>query len=354
MTEKDLTAAFCEQVTAAAARHTPLCIRGGNSKAFYGRRVEGEILDTRGHCGVLQYEPTELVIRARAGTPLAEIEKRLNQQQQMLPFEPPHFSPDSTLGGAVASGLSGPRRPFSGAARDSVLGVGLINGNGESLHFGGQVMKNVAGYDLSRLMAGASGTLGLLTDISLKVLPRPETEYFLKQVCNQQEALLRFSDWMAKPLPLSAACWHDGHIYLRLSGTEAGIRHAQHQLGDTILEQNPSWWTQLRDHRHEFFQRDEPLWRLSVPPATPPLAIEGDWLIDWAGGQRWLYSNESTETIRHTAGSVGGHATRFRNSDRSGDVFQPLPDALLKLQRRLKQSFDPAGILNPGRLYRGL
>ncbi|GMQ87760.1 MAG: glycolate oxidase subunit GlcE [Gammaproteobacteria bacterium] len=354
MTEQNLTDAWCERVTRAAATHTPLCIRGGNSKAFYGRTVEGETLDTRRHCGVLEYEPSELVIRARAGTPLAEVEKLLDQQQQMLAFEPPHFSPDSTLGGAVATGLSGSRRPFSGSARDAVLGVGLVNGKGESLNFGGQVMKNVAGYDLSRLMAGALGTLGLLTDISLKVLPKPEKEYILKQVCTQPEALLRFSDWMAKPLPLSAACWHDDHLYLRLSGTEAGIRHAQHQLGDTMLEQDPSWWTRLRDHRLEFFQRNEPLWRLSVPPATPPLAIAGDWLIDWAGGQRWLYSNESTDTIRHIAGSVGGHATLFRNTDHSGDIFHPLPTSLFKLQQRLKQAFDPAGILNPGRLYEDL
>ena len=354
MPEQDLTEALCEQVAAAAAAHTPLCIRGGNSKAFYGHPVEGDILDSRGHCGVLEYEPSELVIRARAGTPLSEVEQLLDQQGQMLPFEPPHFSPHSTLGGAVAAGLSGPRRPFSGAVRDSVLGVGLINGKGESLNFGGQVMKNVAGYDLSRLMAGASGTLGLLTDISLKVLPRPETQYTLKQVCTQQEALLRFSDWMRKPLPLSAASWCDDHLYLRLSGTEAGVRHAQHQLGDTMLEQNPCWWLELRDHRLEFFQRDEPLWRLSVPPATPPLAIAGDWLIDWAGAQRWLYSSEPAETIRYVAGSVGGHATLFRNTDRSENVFQALPAPLFKLQQRLKLAFDPAGILNPGRLYRDL
>lgn len=354
MPEGDQTDALCEQVTAAAATRTPLCIRGSGSKTFYGRPVKGEILDTRAHCGVLEYEPSELVIRARTGTALAEVENLLDQQHQMLPFEPPHFSSNSTLGGAVATGLSGPRRPFSGAARDAVLGVGLINGKGESLNFGGQVIKNVAGYDLSRLMAGALGTLGLLTDVSLKVLPKPEAEYTLKQVCTQREALLRFSEWMAKPMPLSAACWYEDHLYLRLSGTEAGIRHAQHQLGNTMLEQAASWWTELRDHEHPFFQREEYLWRLSVPPATPPLAIAGDWLVDWAGGQRWLYSNESVETIRQLTASVGGHATLFRTTIRSEDIFHPLSPLLLKLQQRLKQAFDPEGILNPGRLYQDL
>ncbi len=354
MSGPDLTDAWCARVKEAAATHRPLHIHGGNSKAFYGRPVAGDALDTREHSGVLDYEPSELFIRARSGTALSEIEQRLDRHRQMLAFEPPRFSPHSTLGGVIASGLSGPRRPFAGAARDAVLGIGLINGKGEALHFGGQVMKNVAGYDLSRLMAGALGTLGLLTDVSLKVLPRPETEYTLKQVCTQQEALLRCAGWTANPLPLSGACWHDGRLYLRLSGTEAGVRHARHQLGDSLLEQDDGWWQRLRDQQLDFFRRDTPLWRLSVPPATPPLAIAGDWLIDWAGGQRWLYSNENAATIRQLTGSVGGQATLFRNAPDSEEVFQPLPAPLFSLQQRLKQAFDPEGILNPGRLYQDL
>jgi len=354
MIQQDLTEPLRERIASACAGKTPVSIRGGNSKSFYGRQCEDEIIDVSQHTGVLEYEPSELVIKARAGTVLVDIEKLLDQHRQMLAFEPPHFSPQATLGGAVASGLAGPGRPFTGSVRDSVLGVGLINGSGETLSFGGQVMKNVAGYDVSRLMAGALGTLGLLTDISLKVLPKPAGEYTLQQRCSQQDALQRFSEWMAKPLPLSAACWYDDHLYLRLSGTETGIRQAQHQLGEKLLEQAPGWWASIRDQQHDFFQRQSALWRLSVPPATAPLAIHGDWLIDWAGGQRWLYSGESAETIRSMTASVGGQATLFRNGDQTADVFHPLPAPLFKLHRRLKQALDPNGILNPGRMYKGL
>ena len=253
MIEQDLKESLCERIASACAGKTPVSIRGDDSKRFYGHPCEGEIVDVSQHTGVLEYEPSELVIQARAGTALADIETLLDRHRQMLAFEPPHFSPKSTLGGAVASGLAGPGRPFTGSVRDSVLGVGLINGRGKALKFGGQVMKNVAGYDVSRLMAGALGTLGLLTDVSLKVLPKPASEHTLQQLCSQQEAILRFSQWMAKPLPLSAACWFDDHLYLRLSGTGTAIRQAQHQLGDKLLEQASDWWTSIRDHRHDFF-----------------------------------------------------------------------------------------------------
>ena len=193
-----------------------------------------------------------------------------------------------------------------------------------------------------------------MLEVSLKVLPKPATVYTLQQACSQQDAILRFSQWMAKPLPLSAACWFDERLYLRLSGTETGIRQAQHQLGDQLLEQASDWWTSIRDHQHAFFQRQSQLWRLSVPPATPPLAIRGDWLIDWAGGQRWLFSGESAQTVRRITASVAGHATLFRNGDPTTDVFHPLPAPLFKLHRRLKQALDPNAILNPGRMYRDL
>ncbi|TCK17909.1 glycolate oxidase FAD binding subunit [Thiogranum longum] len=353
MTNTDLTETFCEQIRDAEEKGTPLAITGGGSKMFYGRRpdINAISLDTTRHCGIISYEPSELVIQARSGTPLRDIETRLSDNNQMLAFEPPHFSENATLGGTIACGLSGPRRPYHGAARDFVLGTRVINGKGEPLHFGGQVMKNVAGYDVSRLMAGSLGTLGLIAEVSLKVLPRPACEYTLKQVCNQAEALRRFADWSGRPLPLSAACWYEDHLYLRLSGNEDGLRHAQHRLGDSLLESLPDWWDNLRDHKHPFFNRPDPLWRLSVPPATPPLAVKGDWFIDWGGAQRWLYSNDNPEQIRRLVTSIGGHATLFRNATERIEVFHPLPTPLLKLQQRIKRAMDPAGILNPGRLY---
>jgi len=352
MADRDMTSTLCEQVKQACAAHTPLIIQGGGSKRFYGRECHGELLSVGGHSGILSYEPSELVIRARAGTSLAEIERALGDQRQMLAFEPPHFADSSTLGGAVATGLSGPRRPFAGAVRDFVLGTGLINGKGEHLNFGGQVMKNVAGYDLSRLMAGALGTLGVLTDVSLKVLPKPDVEYTLVQVCSQAEAIGRLAEWLNTPLPLSAACWYDDRLYLRLSGSESATRQAQHRLGDNRLEERAEFWQSVRDHTHTFFRQDQPLWRLSLPPATPPLALPGIWLIDWAGAQRWLISDADAGHIRKLTTDLGGHATLFRSGDAHAEVFQPLPTGLFALHKRLKAALDPAGVLNPGRLYK--
>jgi glycolate oxidase FAD binding subunit len=354
MADRDMTATLCEQVKQACAAGAPVNIQGGGSKRFYGRQCDGEPLSVRQHRGILSYEPSELVLRARAGTSLTEIEQILADNRQMLAFEPPHFANDGTLGGAVATGLSGPRRPFAGAARDFVLGTGLINGKGEALNFGGQVMKNVAGYDLSRLMAGALGTLGVLTDVSLKVLPKPEVEYTLAQVCSQAEAVARLTEWLNKPLPMSAACWYDEHLYLRLSGSESATRQAQHRLGDNLLEPRAEFWQSLRDHTHAFFRQDQPLWRLSLPPATPPLALPGKWLVDWAGAQRWLTTDADASRVRKLATELGGHATLFRHDNAHSEVFQPLPAVLLALHKRLKATLDPAGILNPGRLYKGL
>ncbi len=341
-------------VRAASAEGTPLRIRGGDTKAFYGRQTNGQPLDVSGHAGIISYEPTELVITARAGTRLNDIESALAESNQMLPFEPPHFDDGATLGGAVASGLSGPARPYTGALRDFTLGVVCINGEGERLSFGGQVMKNVAGYDVSRLMAGAMGTLGVMLELSLKVLPKPTCELTLAFSIDAATAIVDMATWAAQPLPLSAAC-HDGDILrVRLSGSESGVNAAHQKIGGEEVADGDSYWQALREHRLPYFSNKQPLWRLSVPAATPATSTDGQWMLDWGGAQRWCVSDIPADMIRQQASSVGGHAILFRGGDRTSEVFHPLTPPLMTLHRRLKDAFDPKGILNPGRLYRDL
>ncbi|MCG8380915.1 MAG: glycolate oxidase subunit GlcE [Gammaproteobacteria bacterium] len=349
----DQTIVLQNQVKAALVNKAPLVIQGGGSKPFYGRAIEGTPLSTSGHKGILRHQPTELVITARAGTLLSEIETRLAEHHQMLPFEPPYFGKHATLGGAIACGLSGPRRPWSGAVRDMVLGCRILNGSGEILHFGGEVMKNVAGYDVSRLMSGALGTLGLLLDISLKVQPKPAFERTLSFSTSAAESLIKFNQWRASLLPLSAAIHYEDAIYLRLSGHQAAVEQACSQLGGTA-EEGTTCWTAIREHKHTFFDQEAPLWRLSVPPATPCLDLGGSTLIDWAGAQRWLQSDAPAAHIRDAVDRVGGHATLFRGGDRLGEVFHPPSKGIWQLHQRVKKAFDPSGIFNPGRLYPAL
>lgn len=349
--DADISAALQDTLREAIAQCIPLCIVGGNTKSFYGRATQGERLSVAGHRGVVNYEPTELVITARAGTPLADIEALLAEHGQRLPFEPPHFGADSTLGGAVASGLSGPHRPYAGSARDFVLGVTVLTGKGEILRFGGQVMKNVAGFDVSRFMAGSLGTLGILLEVSLKVLPRPEYEQTLLFESSDHDAIQRMNAWAGQSLPLSAALFDNGWLYLRLSGSTAAVHAVHGRLGGETIADAAAFWAEVRDHRHPFFGDDIPLWRLSVPPAAPPLDLPGEWLLDWGGAQRWLKTDNAATTIREAATKAGGHATLFRGGDREGEVFHPLPPALMALHRRLKAAFDPHGILSPGRMY---
>ena len=333
--------------------NTTLCITGGNTKSFYGRDPVGEPLLTTIHRGIVNYEPSELVITARSGTPLADIELTLAEQKQMLAFEPPSFGKQATLGGTVACGLSGPRRPYVGAVRDFVLGVRMVNGRGEELKFGGQVMKNVAGYDVSRLMVGALGTLGVLLDISLKVLPIPVMECTLVFEVGHAQALELQNTWAAKPLPISATCHTDELLHVRLSGSEKGILAAQKQLGGEQVQGADEFWRNLKEHRHDFFKQTETLWRISVPPATPALNVSGPCLVEWNGGLRWLKSDIPGQSIRTTIDAVGGHATLFRGGDRE-NVFHPLQPTVSKLHKNLKTAFDPSGILNPGRMYEGV
>lgn len=344
--DADLTEQLAERVRAAHAAGTPLAIVGGGTKAWLGRPVQGERLDVSGHRGIVSYEPTELTLTARAGTPLAEIEAVLAERGQRLAFEPPHHGASATLGGTVACNLSGPARPYAGACRDFVLGVRILNGRGEVLRFGGEVMKNVAGYDLSRLMAGAQGTLGVLLEISLKVLPRPAAELTLALELDAAAAVERFNLWAGQPLPITAACHVGERAYVRLAGAESAVRAARLKLGGEVMDAGEVFWASVRELRHGFFGAPGSLWRLSLPPAAPvdPRLHQ---FIDWGGAQRWLYS----ETPQwEAAAAAGGHATCLRGRERT-QVFQPLASGLLALHQRLKAAFDPKGILNRGRLY---
>ena len=348
---------FRERIAAAHAARTPLRLRGGGSKDWYGGAAEGEVFDTRAYRGIVDYEPSELVVTARCGTPLAELEETLASRNQMLAFEPPHFGPDATVGGMVASGLSGPRRQGAGALRDFVLGVHLVDGRGELLRFGGQVMKNVAGYDVSRLLAGSLGTLGLVAEVSLKVLPRPVCETTLVFELGEQQALEKLNTWSGRALPVSSSAWQDGRLALRLSGANAAVSAATRELGGETMTNADRFWQDLREQRTDFFagagETTGGLWRLALPTTSAPLALPGRQLIEWGGGQRWLRNEAGLDgaAIRAAAVERGGHATLFRGGDKRSGVFAPLQPALARVHQRLKESFDPAGIFNRARMY---
>jgi len=345
-----------ERVRAAAADRTPLRIRGGGSKDFYGQSLQGEVLDTRPLAGIVSYEPSELVITVRCGTPLADVEAVLAERGQYLPFEPPHFAQggaQATVGGMVAAGLSGPARASVGAVRDYVLGAQLLNGRGELLTFGGQVMKNVAGYDVSRLLAGSLGTLGLIVEVSLKVLPRAVAEATLVFEMDEAQALRQLNAWGAQPLPLNASCWHQGALMVRLRGAAAAIAAARKTMGGQLMDEGAATllWHALREQTASFFQlaEDEALMRLSVPDTAAPLNL-GPTLIEWHGAQRWIKLPLAAAQPAVPEG-LSGHATLFRGGDKAVGVFTPLPAPLDRITRELKKQFDPAGIFNRGRIY---
>lgn len=348
-----------DAVREAAAIERPLCIRGGGTKDFHGGPMLGAPLDTRALRGVSAYEPTELVVTVRAGTPLAELEALLAEQNQCLPFEPPRLAPGGTVGGMVASGLAGPARAAVGSVRDYLLGATLLNGKGEVLSFGGQVMKNVAGYDVSRLLAGSMGVLGVICEVSLKVLPRAPATRTLRFDMDQTNALRHLNEWAGQALPLNASAWWDGTLVLRLQGAEAAVEAATRRLGGEAIEPNlaAGFWTGLRDQQDEFFTGAAPaiaagatLWRLSVPPTAPRLSLPGEQLIEWGGAQRWLISTAPPEMLRDAAQEVGGHAAMFRGGDRTQGAWAPLSPPLKRIHRELKRAFDPAGIFNRQRL----
>ena len=347
------------RMRAAAEKRTPLRIRGGGTKDFYGGPLNGEVVDTRVYAGIIDYEPTELVLTARAGTSLAAIESAMRARGQMLAFEPPHFGEGATLGGAVACGLSGPRRPYAGSVRDLVLGVRVLDGVGEHLTFGGRVMKNVAGFDVARLMTGAMGTLGLITEVSLKCLPLPKAEATLAFDHAADQAIRMTNQWGGQPLPLSATCYHDGRLFVRLSGAQPAVTAAVSKLGGAAVADADAFWTSVREQTHGFFAgaaRDRrPLWRLSVKSTAPYTDLAGDQLIEWGGALRWLAAGDRADPqkIRAWAAAQGGHATQFRAERKDRDVFHPLDATMAALHGRLKAVFDPHGILNPDRLLPG-
>ncbi len=355
MPNQDISQTLQEQVNEAIKNNTALRIQGGNTKAFYGRKSRGQILDLSLHSGIINYEPTELVLTARAGTQLKEIEAALSEQGQMLPFEPPHYGERATLGGTIACNLSGPRRVARGPARDYVLGCKLLNGKGEIISFGGEVMKNVAGYDVSRLMAGALGTLGVLLEISLKVLPKPESEITLTLERNADKALAKLTRLAQVDFPISATCYDGYKLFIRLGGTEGAVEKSRKPIGGEVISTDQNIWQKIKEHQHGFFDSSVPLWRVAVAADTPPLDVDGKYFYEWNSSLRWLISKASANTIQQAAKNAGGHATRFRGHDQNAeDVFQPLPNALLAVHKKLKHAFDPNRIFNPDRMYLGL
>ena len=376
MTLDPALAPLVDRVRDANAAGAQLAIRGGGTKEFYGEPADGEPFDVTGFAGISSHQPSELVVTARCGTPLAELEATLAEAGQCLPFEPPHFEPSSnagvargaTVGGMVAAGLAGPARAAVGSVRDFVLGATLLNGRGEVLSFGGQVMKNVAGYDVSRLLAGSMGILGVILEVSLKVLPIQPASATLRFEFEQQDAIDRLNEWGREPLPLNASAWWNGTLVLRLRGAVAAVDAAVTRFtrqGGELIEPAfaAAFWAGLRDHRDEFFvgahramrnADGSALWRLSVPSTTAPLPLSGQQLIEWGGAQRWLCTTTAAAQVREAGARAGGHATLFVSHPRSRGVFAPLRSPLDRIHRELKKAFDPAGVFNPGRLYPGL
>ncbi len=342
-----------QQLEQAVADQQVLNITAGNSKQFIGRKAQGQTFSLSGHSGLVQYDARELVVTVRAATPLDELQQALAAEGQYLPFEPPSFASTATIGGTLACGLSGPSRPYLGSARDYLLGTVVLNGQAQQLTFGGQVMKNVAGYDLSRLMVGAMGTLGILLQCSLKVLPQPPFQQTLVLSLPANQAIERMNRLAADQHPISASCYFDGRLYVRLSGFEASVNKSIKQIGGEVLANGNQFWRDLNEQQLSFFSANQPLWRLSLPATAEAISLAGEHLIDWGGAQRWFKPADgiTAEAIFEEASRLRGHASCFRSSQPLQQVYQPLPPAMLALQQRLKKSLDPMGLFNPGRMY---
>jgi glycolate oxidase FAD binding subunit len=344
-------AQMLEQVSDAVSGSTPVSIVGGNSKHGIGREQVGEPISVSEYSGVVDYQPTELVVTVRAGTKMAELREVLAEKDQMLACETPEFDGVATVGGALACAQSGPSRPWWGSIRDQVLGVRLINGKAEHLRFGGQVMKNVAGYDVSRLQVGAMGAFGILTEVSLKVLPRPEGSKTVRRQLDADAAIRVMNEVSMTPLPLAGACWFDGDLYLRLAGQASVINALVAELEGDVLADDENIWAALREQSLPFFAGAEDLWRLSVRANSSHLKSDGDCLIDWGGARRWLSGTNQREELERFALSAGGEVTQVRGGDRGAEIFPALGAAHQVMLQRLKLAFDPGAIFNRGRLY---
>ncbi len=346
----DCSNEIASEIQNAFQQKQALHINAGRTKQFYGTSINAKSLSLAGHTGILEYEPSELYITARSGTCLSEIEQAVADQNQILPCEPPHFGTTATLGGAVACGLAGPRRVSAGSVRDCVLGIELLNGKGESLRFGGKVMKNVAGYDVSRLMCGALGTLGVLMSVSLRLLPKPESEQTIVLSLDYDSAINKLNHWASTPMPISASFYDGNELFIRLSSSATAIDACKRSIGGEIINNHDTLWNSIKEQTHDFFKSDKPLWRVSVPPNTSQLTIPGHNVIEWNGALRWYNSDADEKTIRAEAKRAGGQANLFKG-DVTNQKFHPLPDTSMSLQKKLKQVFDPAKILNPGKIF---
>ena len=351
MSEQDQTEHICHAVKNALDTNTRLSIQAGNTKSFYGNAIQENILDVSEHQGIIDYEPSELFITARCGTKLKEIENVLSEHNQMLSFEPPHFGDNATLGGAIACGLSGPRRPYYGAARDCVLGAHIINGKAEYLRFGGQVMKNVAGYDASRLMCGSLGTLAIIMQLSLKVIPRPQAEMTLVFEYPQDVALHKMNQWAQTDLPITATYYEEGNLYIRVAGVEMTLKNVKNNLGGSEINGGEFVWQLIKEQQREFFNSSLPLWRVVIPSNCSNLDIQGPSAMEWNGGLRWIKSEEDCKKIFSIAKTNQGHATLFRAKNKPQDSFQPLEKSIKNIHTKIKHAFDPNCVFNPGKMY---
>lgn len=353
---KDISQQLTEALKTAFDSESSLKIVAGNTKHFMGRQTTtDQVLNIGEHSGIVAYEPIELIMTVLSGTKLTEISAALAEHNQMLSFEPPNFDGQATIGGTLAANLSGPARPWSGSIRDMVLGVNLINGCGELLSFGGQVMKNVAGYDVSRMQAGAMGVLGVMTQISLKVMPRPELETTLCLPVNEADAIILMNKLTATPKPITAASWYKGELHVRLSGSSNSVVQCVKEWlnvhGFVEVVEGQAFWQTLREYQHDFFEGSQPIWRYSIKPTVGPLNLSGDSLLDWSGAQRWVKGDFEMQQMHSLAVAANGSVSKWRGGERSAEVNSAMPMAMQELQQRLKRSLDPKNILNPGRIY---